>query len=157
MDLYMVKAVFAGSFDPITNGHIDILKQASEIFDEVIIAVAYNPDKKGFLPVDKRLAIIKECVKNFHNVKVDSYDGLTVNYAKENNAKVLVRGVRNSNDYEYELQLAQTNRMLNPEIKTVFLTPKAENSYISSSVVREILSHNGDISSLVPEAVLKLL
>ena len=153
----MTIAIFPGSFDPITKGHLDILKQASEVFEKVIIAVAYNPDKKGFLPVEKRIMLIKECTKEISNVDVDSFDGLTVEYAKHKGATVLIRGLRNLKDFEYEMELAQINRMLNPKIKTVFFTPKAENSFISSSAVREILGNNGDISALVPKNIIKLL
>ena len=153
----MTIAIFPGSFDPITKGHLDILKQASEVFEKVIIAVAYNPDKNGFLSVEKRLDLIKESIKDFNNIEVDFFDGLTVEYAKQKGATVLIRGLRNSKDFEYEIELAQINRTLNPKIKTVFFTPKAENSFISSSAVREILSNNGDISALVPSNIIKLL
>ena len=149
----MTTAIFAGSFDPITNGHYDILKQASEIFDKVIIAVAYNPSKSGFLPVEERLSLIKLVIKDFKNVEADTFDGLTVNYAKKNGAKVLIRGIRNTLDFEYENQMAQINNVLNPEIKTVFLSPKPENSAISSSAVRELIEHGSEISNFVPNQI----
>ena len=153
----MTIAIFPGSFDPITKGHLDILEQASEVFERVIIAVAYNPDKKSFLPVEKRIMLIKECTKEINNVDVDSFNGLTVEYAKQKGITVLIRGLRGSKDFEYEMELAQINRTLNPGIKTVFFTPNAENCFISSSAVREILSNNGDISALVPENIIRLL
>ena len=146
----MQKALYAGSFDPFTNGHLDILKQASEIFDEVIIAVANNSEKENFLPTEKRLEIIKKSTAHLNNVEVVSYDGLTVEYAKKRKVDVLVRGVRNSSDFEYEKQISDTNKLLAPEIKTVLLIPKPENAFISSTIVREIYANNGDISKLVP-------
>lgn len=146
----MKKALFAGSFDPFTNGHLDIVRQASEIFDEVIVAVAYNSEKKGFLPVEKRVGLIIKSVSGMDSVSVDSYEGLTVEYAKKNGVEVLVRGIRNSSDFEYEQQIAGVNKSLAPEIKTVFLTPKPENLLISSTMVREVYLNKGDISKLVP-------
>ena len=148
--MIMKKALYAGSFDPFTNGHLDIVKQASDIFDEVIVAVAYNSEKKSFLPVEKRLGLIIKSVAGMENVSVDSYEGLTVDYAKKNNVSVLIRGIRNSSDFEYEQQIAGVNQSLAPEIKTMFLTTKAENMFISSTIVREIYLNNGDISKLVP-------
>ncbi len=146
----MKKALFAGSFDPFTNGHLDIVKQASEIFDEVIVAVAYNSQKQSFLPVEKRLGLIIKAIAGMDNVSVDSYEGLTVDYAKRNDVSILVRGIRNSSDFEYEQQISAVNQTLASDIKTVFLTPKAENMFISSTMVREIYLSNGDISKLVP-------
>jgi pantetheine-phosphate adenylyltransferase len=146
----MKTALYAGSFDPFTNGHLDILKQTSEIFDKVIIAVAVNSEKKGFLPVEKRLEIIKNSTLDLANIEIDSYEGLTVEYAKKRGVNILVRGVRNSSDFEYERQIAATNLLLAPEIKTVLFTPKPENAHISSTIVREIYINGGDISKLVP-------
>ena len=146
----MNTALYAGSFDPFTNGHLDILEQASQIFDKVIIAVAKNSEKKSFLPLEKRLEIIKKSTSGINNLIIDSYDGLTVEYAKKCGADILVRGVRNSVDFEYELQISEVNRTLAPDIKTILLTPKPENSFISSTIVREIYSNGGDISQLVP-------
>ena len=129
---------------------MDIVKQASEIFDEVIVAVAYNSQKQSFLPVEKRLGIIIKAIAGMDNVSVDSYEGLTVDYAKRNDVSILVRGIRNSSDFEYEQQISAVNQTLASDIKTVFLTPKAENMFISSTMVREIYLNNGDISKLVP-------
>lgn len=153
----MTIAIYPGSFDPITNGHIDILKSGAEIFDKVIIAVSYNVNKKGFLPIDVRTKLIEESVKDISNVEVDSFQGLTVEYAKKRNASVLLRGLRTSFDFEYEMQLSQTNSALYNDIKTVFLITKPEFNFISSSCVREILINNGDISGFVPEAVCNYL
>lgn len=149
----MTIAIYPGSFDPITNGHIDILKSGSEIFDKVIIAVSYNINKKGFLSVEERVDLIKKSVAQFKNVEVDSFEGLTVEYAKKRNADVLLRGLRTSFDFEYELQLSQTNNALCEDLKTVFLITKPEFNFISSSMVREILLNKGDISKFVPKAV----
>ena len=149
----MKTALYPGSFDPITNGHIDILKNASEIFDNVIIAVAHNFNKKGFLPVEERVRLIKQCVAPLKNVQVDTFDGLTIDYAKKVGAEVLIRGLRAVSDFEFEMQLSQTNSALNPNIKTVFLTTKPEYNFISSSTIREILCNKGDISKFVPMQV----
>lgn len=146
-------AIYPGSFDPITKGHLDILKTGAEIFDKVIIAVAYNSEKKGFLPVEDRVKLIKESVKDLDNVEVDSFAGLTVEYAKRKGAKVLIRGLRAVSDFEYELQLSQANSALCEEIRTVFLTTKPKYNFISSSTIKEIYINNGDISKFVPEPV----
>lgn len=149
----MTIAIYPGSFDPVTKGHLDILKTASEIFDKVIIAVAHNSAKNGFLPVEVRVKLIKESVKDIKNVEVDCFDGLTINYAKKCNAKVLIRGLRAVSDFEYELQLSQANSALDSDIKTVFLTTKPKYNFISSSTIKEIYLNNGDISKFVPEPV----
>lgn len=149
----MTIAIYPGSFDPITNGHIDILKSGSEIFDKVIIAVSYNINKQGFLSVDERVDLIKKSVAHLSNVEVDAFEGLTVEYAKKKGADVLLRGLRTSFDFEYELQLSQTNNALNKDLKTVFLITKPEYNFISSSMVREILANKGDISKFVPKEV----
>ena len=146
-------AIYPGSFDPITKGHLDILKTAAGIFDKVIIAVARNSEKHGFLPVDVRVQLIEESVKDLKNVEVDCFEGLTVEYAKKRGAEVLLRGLRTSFDFEYEMQLSQTNHALYNNIKTVFLITKPEFNFISSSCVREILINKGDIKGFVPEAV----
>ena len=149
----MTIAIYPGSFDPITNGHIDILKSGSEIFDKVIIAVSYNINKQGFLSVEERVDLIKKSVAHLNNVEVDAFEGLTVEYAKKKGADVLLRGLRTSFDFEYELQLSQTNNALNKYLKTVFLITKPEYNFISSSMVREILANKGDISKFVPKEV----
>ncbi|MBQ8459550.1 pantetheine-phosphate adenylyltransferase [bacterium] len=150
-------AIYPGSFDPITKGHLDILKNASEIFDKVIIAVAHNGEKKGFLTTDERVMLIKQSIKDLDNVEVDSFEGLTIEYAKKHGAKVLIRGLRAVSDFEYEMQLSQTNSALCDDIKTVFLTTKPKYNFISSSTIKEILNNNGDISKFVPDAVFSYL
>ena len=153
----MTTAIYPGSFDPVTNGHIDILKSGAEIFDKIIIAVSYNSQKQGFLPVDIRKKLIEESVKGIKNVEVESFEGLTVEFAKRKGASILLRGLRTSFDFEYEMQLSQTNQTLYSDIKTVFLITKPEYSFISSSSVREILMNKGDISKLVPPSVCEYL
>ena len=155
----MKTAIYPGSFDPITNGHLDVLKTSSEIFNKVIIAVAYNPEKKnsGLLTVYERVELIKKCVKDFDNVEVDSFEGLTVEYAKAKGAKVLIRGLRAVSDFEFEMQLSQTNSALCEDIKTVFLITKPKYNFISSSTIKEILANGGDISKFVPEPVYEYL
>ena len=150
-------AIYPGSFDPITKGHLDILKTGAEIFDKVIIAVARNSEKKGFLPVDERVKLIKESVSDLKNVEVDSFEVLTIEYAKKKDAKVLIRGLRAVSDFEYELQLSQANSALCSDIKTVFLTTKPKYNFISSSTIKEIYLNDGDISKFVPEAVFEYL
>ncbi|MGN0030920.1 MAG: pantetheine-phosphate adenylyltransferase [Candidatus Gastranaerophilaceae bacterium] len=150
-------AIYPGSFDPITKGHLDILKNAAEIFDKVIIAVAHNGEKKGFLSVEKRVELIKQSIENLDNVEVDCFDGLTIEYAKKRGAKVLIRGLRAVSDFEYEMQLSQTNSALCEDIKTVFLTTKPKYNFISSSNIKEILNNGGDISKFVPLPVFNYL
>lgn len=146
-------AIYPGSFDPITKGHLDILKNASGIFDKVIIAVARNGEKKGFLSTEERVELIKKSIEGLDNVEVDAFEGLTIEYAKKRGAEILIRGLRAVSDFEYEMQLSQTNSALCDEIKTVFLTTKPIYNFISSSTIREILQNNGDISKFVPQAV----
>lgn len=146
----MKTALYAGSFDPFTNGHLDIVEQASQIFDKVIIAVGNNSEKQSFLPIEKRLELIIKSTSKISNIEVISYEGLTVELAKRKGTDILVRGVRNSSDFEYEQQIAGVNKALAPEIKTVLFTPKPENAFISSTIVREIYSNGGDVSKLVP-------
>ena len=147
-------AIYAGSFDPITNGHIDILKTGAQIFDKVIIAVSFNPNKIGFLPVETRIRLIQDSVKNLENVEVDFFDGLTVDYAKKKGAIALLRGLRSSVDFEYENQMAQFNQALDKNIKTIFVPSSTQCSFISSSGIREILKNKGDITEFVPKPVL---
>ena len=148
-------AIYPGSFDPITKGHLDVLKKATCLFDKVIRAVLQNDAKKGFLPTADRVALIKESVKDIENVEVDSFDGLTIEYAKKKGSTVLIRGLRAVSDFEYEMQLSQTNNALAPEITTVFLITKPKYNFISSSTVKEIAKMKGDISKFVPPCVVE--
>ncbi len=149
-------AVYPGSFDPITNGHLDILKRALDIFDEVIVLVAVNASKKSRFSVEERKAMIKEAV-NDPRVKVDSYDGLTVRYAKEHGAKHLIRGLRAVTDFEYEFQLASANDFADSSIDSVFLMSKNDKSFINSSMIIELHKQGVDVSELVPQSVIKIL
>lgn len=153
----MKTAIYPGSFDPITNGHLDVLKTSAGIFDKVIIAVAKNSEKNAFLTIDERIKLIKESTADIKNVEVDAFVGLTIEYARKKDAEILIRGLRAVSDFEYEMQLSQTNSALAPDIQTVFLITKPEYNFISSSTVREILQNNGDISKFVPAPVFRYL
>ena len=150
----MTVAIYPGSFDPVTNGHMDVLYRASKLFDHVIIAVLENKAKKSFISVDDRVKLIEKCVVGLSNVQVDYFHGLTVDYAKEKNAKVLIRGLRAVSDFEYEMQMAQMNKSLYLELETIFLVPLIENTFLSSSIVKEVAILGGDISKMVPAQVL---
>ena len=152
----MKVAVYPGSFDPITNGHLEILKRALNIFDKVIMLVAVNPNKKTRFSVEDRVAMIKEAV-NDNRVVVDSSEGLTVEYAKKNGASHLIRGLRAVTDFEYEFSLASANDFIDSSIDTVFLMSKAEKSFINSSMIMELYQSGVDISELVPPSVFKRL
>ena len=146
-------AIFPGSFDPITNGHIDIIKKSSQIFDKVMVAVSHNINKQDFISIEDRKDLIEKCLVDVKNVEIASYTGLTVDFAHKCGANVIVRGLRNSTDFDYEQQMAGVNYSLNSDIKTVFLLTKPEYSFISSSVVRDVFKNEGDISNLVPKPV----
>lgn len=150
-------AIYPGSFDPITKGHLDVLAKASKMFDRVIIAVLKNDSKSGFLPTADRVALIEESIKEkgLLNVEVDCFDGLTIEYAKKMGSDILIRGLRAVSDFEYEMQLSQTNNALAPSVTTVFLITKPKYNFISSSTVKEIAKFKGDISKFVPECVVK--
>ena len=152
----MKRAVYPGSFDPMTFGHLDVITRASEIFDVLIVSVLDNNQKTPLFSVEERVKILEEATKHLPNVKVDSFSGLLVNYAAENNLHVAVRGLRAITDFEYELQMAQANRKLSDgKLDTVFLTTSLEYAYLSSSSVKEIASFDGDVSHAVPEFVAK--
>lgn len=152
----MKVAVYPGSFDPITNGHLEVLKRALNIFDKVIMLVAHNQNKKSRFSVEERVSMIKEAI-NDQRVEVDAYDGLTVEYAKKHNATHLIRGLRAVTDFEYEFSLASANDYIDSSIDTVFLMSKAEKSFINSSMIIELYQNGVDISSLVPPSVIKRL
>lgn len=152
----MKKAIYPGSFDPLTLGHLDIIKRAAEIFDNLTVGVLDNHGKTPLFSVEERVNILKEATKDLPNVKVESFSGLLVDYARENGYHVSVRGLRAITDFEYELQIAQTNKMLSGgALDTMFLTSDVEYSYLSSSGVKEIASFGGDISKCVPDFVVK--
>ena len=149
----MKKIIYPGTFDPITNGHVDITERAASLFDHVIIAVANNPKKKSLFTVKERIDQVKDSVKYLNNVSVSSTDVLIVNFAKENEAIALVRGLRSISDFEYELQMALMNRSLAPEISTIFMMPDEKYMHLNSTVVKEIAALEGDISTYVPAIV----
>ena len=153
----MSKAVFPGSFDPVTNGHIDLIKRASKIFDRLVVGVLINSAKIPLFSVEERVEMIEELTSEFGNVTVQSFDGLLVDFVKMTGSDVIVRGLRTSQDFEYELPLAQTNYKLSDGTDTIFLATSPEHSYISSSAVKELLRYNADISDMVPAQVYKRL
>lgn len=152
----MKRAIYPGSFDPITNGHIDILKRALKVFDEVIVLVAVNPDKKSRFSTEERVEMIKEATKDLKGVKVDSSVGLSVQYAKDHDAKCLIRGLRAVSDFEYEFSLSATNEFIDDSIDMVFFMSHTETNFISSSSIDELYRKGIDISNLVPNSVLKM-
>ena len=149
----MKKAIFPGSFDPITNGHFDIIKRGVSLFDEVIVAIGVNAEKKYMFSLDERKRFIEEAFKDEPKVRVITYSGLTIDLCKKENAEFILRGLRNPADFEFEKAIAHTNRVMS-KIETVFLLTAARTSFISSSIVRDVLRNGGDISQLVPESVL---
>ncbi len=151
------KAIYPGSFDPLTNGHLDIIKRASKLFDEVTVAVLINTTKKGLLSLEERVELIEAEIKDLPNVKVDSFVGLLVDYCKENDIDVIVRGLRAISDYEYEMQIAQMNRTLNPNIETIFLMTNTKYSFLSSSIVKEVVRFGGKVDGVIPDSVQKKL
>ncbi len=153
----MKTAIYPGSFDPVTKGHLDVLKRAACIFDKVIVVVSVNVNKKSFLTTEEKIRLIKESCKDITNIEVDSFDGLTVEYAKKRKANVLIRGLRAVSDFEYEMQLSQVNSSLSEDIHTVFLITKPEYNFISSGTVREVAQMRGDVSKFVPSPVAKFL
>ena len=150
-------AIYPGSFDPITNGHIDLIKRARKLFDTVIIGITQNSKKMAFLTIDDRLKGAKDALIDIDNIKVMSFDTLLVDFATTQNAQIILRGLRAVSDFEYEFQLSGMNKHLNPNIETIFMTPAEQYANISSSLVREILSLGGDISSFVPTNIEILL
>ena len=150
-------AIYPGSFDPFTNGHLDIVQRAIKLFDKVIVTIARNSSKNPMFGEDERLSLIKACVKAHRNVEVELFDGLLVDYAREKKATAIVRGLRAISDFEYELQMALMNRKLNGQFETVFLMPNEKYTYLNSSIVREIARLGGDVRNFVPPIVYKAL
>ena len=147
----MKRAIYPGSFDPVTNGHVDIILRSSKIVDKLIVGVLNNSAKKSLFSVEERVSMLKELTKDLPNVEVTSFDGLLVDYMREIDASIIVRGLRAVTDFEYELQIAQTNHIENTDIETIFLTTNLQYSYLSSTIVKEFASYGGDISKFVPE------
>ena len=148
-----VTAIYPGSFDPPTNGHLDLIQRGSKIFDELVVAILRNPEKDPLFSVSERRLMLEELTSGFRNVQVDTFDGLTVEYAARVKAHAVLRGIRALSDYEYELQMALMNRKLHPELETVFMMPAEQYSYLSSRLVREVAHLGGSIAGLVPEMV----
>lgn len=153
----MKKILYPGSFDPLTNGHLDLIKRASRLFDEVIVGVAVNHSKKYFLSQEEKVAVICECCEPMANVKVKSFDGLIVNALNESKAQAILRGLRAFSDFEYELQMALMNRSLNQKCETIFMMPTPRNSFVSSSIVKEAALLGADFSKYVPDPVYRLI
>ena len=146
----MKRAIYPGSFDPLTLGHLDMIERSAKIVDELVIGVLNNSAKNSLFSLDERVSMIKEMTESMPNVTVASFDGLLVDYMKEINATIIVRGLRAVTDFEYELQIAQTNHVETPEVETIFLTTSLQYSYLSSTIVKEFASYGGDISKFVP-------
>ncbi|MDO5095296.1 MAG: pantetheine-phosphate adenylyltransferase [Peptostreptococcaceae bacterium] len=147
------KAVYPGSFDPLTNGHLDIIERASKLYAEVTVAVLVNTSKQGLFSLQERVEMIKEEVKHLPNVKVDSFVGLLMNYCEDNDIHVIIRGLRAISDYEYEMQIAQMNRTLNEDVETVFLMTNTKYSFLSSSIVKEVTRFGGEVDGIIPVSV----
>ena len=149
----MVKAVYPGSFDPVTYGHLDIIERASKVVDELIVAVLVNSGKNPLFSMEERVEMLKEATREFSNVRIETFQGLSVDFAREMGAKVMVRGLRAVSDFESEMQIAQTNHSLNPDIDTMFFTTSLEYAFLSSTIVREVASYGSDVSQFVPPVV----
>ena len=152
-----VIAIYPGSFDPLTNGHLDLIERGAKIFDELIVAILRNPEKEPLFSLEERLEMIRAMTRQRDNVRVDSFDGLTVDYAMKVGATAVLRGIRAISDYEYELQMALMNRKLEPRLETVFMMPAETYSYLSSRLVRQVATLGGSVRGLVPELVEKKL
>lgn len=153
----MKTAIYPGTFDPITNGHFDIIKRASTIFDRIVVAVANNRSKKSMFNLEVRVEMVKKAINSLNNVEVKEFDSLLVEFAKRENSKIIIRGLRAVSDFEYELQMSYANQSLDSEIETIYLMPTLNNAFISSSIVRNILSYGGDVSHLVPSQIINFL
>ena len=151
----MLRAIYPGSFDPVTLGHLDIIRRSASIADELIVGILNNKAKTPLFSVGERVKMLEEVTKDFPNVKIIPFEGLLVEFAKQMDAKVIVRGLRAITDFEYELQMSQTNQKIEPEIETLFLTTSLEFSFLSSTTVKEVASFGGDITQFVPEVIVK--
>jgi pantetheine-phosphate adenylyltransferase len=150
-------AVYPGTFDPVTNGHVDLAERSLRMFDKVIVAVAANPKKQPLFDLTERIAMFRKATVGFRNLVIEGFDGLLVDYVREKKAVAIIRGLRAVSDFEYEMQMALMNRRLDSEIETVFMMPNEEYSFITSTIVKEAASYGGDVSSLVPNGVVEKL
>lgn len=150
-------AVYPGSFDPISLGHLDIIERSAQIFDKIIVAVLINTEKKGFFPIAERIEMVKVTTEHIPNVEVRGFSGLTVNFLKEVDAKVIIRGLRVVSDFDFELQMANANRALEPEIETLMMMTSPQYSYLSSSLVRQVMHFGGNLQGFVPETIIERL
>lgn len=153
----MNKAIYAGTFDPITYGHLDIIERAAKLFDQIVVAVANNPSKQPLIDWQTRVMLVAQSVAHLPNVQAVGFGGLLAEFASEQGAQVLIRGIRSADDVEYEIQLAQLNQKLNAQLDSIFLPPSVQSRYLSSTMVREIYRHHGDIQAFVPPVVEKFL
>ncbi|KAB2843742.1 MAG: pantetheine-phosphate adenylyltransferase [Melioribacteraceae bacterium] len=153
----MRKVIYPGTFDPVTFGHIDVVQRAMDLFDQVVVTVARNPSKTNMFSVEERLEMLRECLKDFDNVVIDTFDGLVVDHATQLGAVGIIRGLRAVSDFEYEFQMALMNRKLANGIKTIFLMPHEKYTYLNSTIVRNLSQFGGDVSKFVPEIVVKKL
>lgn len=153
----MVKAIYPGTFNPITNGHIDLVERSAAMFDQVVLAIATSARKQPLFDLSQRVELAQQALSHLPNVNVEGFSGLLADYAKAHQAKVLIRGVRAVADFEYEYQLASVNRKLNPELESVLLTPGLDHAHISSTIVRDVAAHYGDVSHFVPDNVKQAL
>lgn len=149
----MAIAIYPGSFDPVTRGHLDIIARASKAVDKLIIGVLINSAKNPLFSIEERAALIRECVKEYSNVEVQTFGGLTVDFARQNNAGIIIRGLRAVTDFEIEMQIAQTNHVICPEVDTMFFTTSLEYAYLSSTIAKEVASYGQDVSRFVPDVV----
>ena len=150
----MKRAIYPGSFDPVTNGHLDIIARSARLVDELIVGVLNNRAKNALFSAEDRVSMLKELTSHYPNVTIEAFDGLLVDYAKRTDAAIIVRGLRAVTDFEYELQIAQTNHEIYEQIETIFLTTRLEYAYLSSTIVKEVASYGGDISRFVPQQII---
>ncbi|MDR3405231.1 MAG: pantetheine-phosphate adenylyltransferase [Chthoniobacter sp.] len=149
----MRRVIYPGSFDPITNGHLDVINRAATLFDEVVVAIAYNEQKQGLFTVDERVTLLREVSPRLPNIRIAQFEGLLMNFARQQDATAVVRGLRAVSDFEFEFQMALMNRKLEPQIETIFLMPAEKYTYLSSRIVKEIARLGGDVSAFVPVSV----
>ena len=150
-------AIVPGSFDPVTNGHIDIIKRTAELFDEVYVAILVNSSKKPLFTVEERIELLKHVTSDIKNVKIESFSGLLVDFARKKKASCIVKGLRAVSDYEYEVQMALTNKQIAPEIETLFIPTSGLYSYLSSSIVKEVAKYGGDLSQMLPNEIIEVI